>query len=194
MTTYLINEEHNGIEIYFDNKPAAQTRDTLKSDGFRWHNAKKCWYAKNTPARLSLAESLAEGTATETPKKEDAPANKYGVKVGDIFTASWGYDQTNVDFFQVIALCGKQSVRVREVRPEVLDINYQSSMSEDVTYRLTGEILPPAPFSVFIKNQEKGDLKRLDKWGDRIVFKLSSFAHAWKEDSETVTHYESHYA
>lgn len=29
-------------------------------------------------------------------------ANKLGVKVGDVFTCSWGYDQTNVDFYRVI--------------------------------------------------------------------------------------------
>lgn len=29
-------------------------------------------------------------------------ANKYGVKVGDIFYTSWGYDETHVNFYQVI--------------------------------------------------------------------------------------------
>lgn len=29
-------------------------------------------------------------------------ANKYGVKVGDIFYASWGYDETHVNFYEVV--------------------------------------------------------------------------------------------
>jgi hypothetical protein len=29
------------------------------------------------------------------------------VKVGDIFVASWGWDQTNIDFYKVVRLIGK---------------------------------------------------------------------------------------
>lgn len=36
------------------------------------------------------------------------------VKVGDIFTYSWGYDQTNVDFYQVVR-CTTKTVWVRRV-------------------------------------------------------------------------------
>lgn len=36
------------------------------------------------------------------------------VKVGDIFYRSWGYDQTNVNFYQVTAVKGKSAV-VREI-------------------------------------------------------------------------------
>lgn len=62
MTTYTINEQYHGVEIYFDKKPSALTLDTLKGEGFRWHNAKKCWYAKETPERLNLALALANHT------------------------------------------------------------------------------------------------------------------------------------
>ncbi|HCB5058448.1 TPA: hypothetical protein M0F96_004014 [Salmonella enterica subsp. enterica serovar Paratyphi C] len=37
------------------------------------------------------------------------------VSVGDIFVASWGYEQTNVSFYQVISLHGKTTVTVREI-------------------------------------------------------------------------------
>jgi hypothetical protein len=36
------------------------------------------------------------------------------VKIGQIFRRSWGYDQTNVDYFQVVALKAK-TVVVREI-------------------------------------------------------------------------------
>lgn len=35
-------------------------------------------------------------------------------KVGDIFTESWGYDQTNVDAYQVVAV-GARSVKLRKI-------------------------------------------------------------------------------
>lgn len=197
----MINEEFNGIEIYFNNKPNEEIRNELKANGYRWHSQKKCWYAKNTPARLNIAmnytvtniEEMA-AIAKAEPKTEKQKTNDYGVQVGDIFSASWGWEQTNNDFFQVVELVGKKSARVRSVNPELLSTSAVSGMSEDRTFKLTKEILPPASFSVFIKDQERGDLKRLDKWGDKVCFKLSSFAHAYKEDSDTTTVYESWYA
>lgn len=51
MTTNLtfttqVNQEHKGIEIYFNNKPYDNIRNKFKTYGFRWHSLKKCWYAK----------------------------------------------------------------------------------------------------------------------------------------------------
>ena len=35
--------------------------------------------------------------------------------VGDVLRSSWGYDQTNIDYFQVVKLVGKTMVEVREL-------------------------------------------------------------------------------
>lgn len=119
MTTLTINQELNGIEIRFDAKPLQATLDGLKKIGFRWHRQKKIWYAKQTLERLELAQTIANGEdyaeqiRTEEPEKKSQKAEKknaFGVKVGDIFSASWGYEQTNIDFYQVIALRGKTQV------------------------------------------------------------------------------------
>ena len=42
MTRYEFNEEHNGIEIYFDSIPSDETRAKLRENGWRWFKAKKC--------------------------------------------------------------------------------------------------------------------------------------------------------
>jgi len=66
-----LNQELNGIEISFDSKPTAATIETLKNNNFRWHRAKKLWYAKQTPERLTIAETIANGeTITETETKK----------------------------------------------------------------------------------------------------------------------------
>lgn len=52
------NEEHKGIEITFKEKPEKSIRDMLKKVGFRWHNAKKLWYAKENEAVLKVAETI----------------------------------------------------------------------------------------------------------------------------------------
>lgn len=120
-------------------------------------------------------------------------ANIYGVKVGDIFKASWGYDDTNTDFFQVIALVGEQSVRVREVALPIVTED-QGLMSSTKTCRIVNDILPPLAFSVFIKDNEKGAVKRLKNYraGEPLPqFNLSSFANAWLVRGETVTAFDS---
>ena len=130
--------------------------------------------------------------------KSKAKANKFGVKVGDLFCASWGYDQTNNDFFQVIALVGETSVRVREVNPPMLSSDSVGWAAENRTFKTSGlEILPPSPYSVFIKNQIKGDLKRLKSYkkdGTCPQFYLSSFTDAYYCGEETQKVYESWYA
>ena len=40
------NEEKNGIELYFEAIPTKEEREALKSNGYKWHNVKKCWYNK----------------------------------------------------------------------------------------------------------------------------------------------------
>lgn len=121
--------------------------------------------------------------------------NEYGVSVGDIFYTSWGYEQTNVNFFQVVQLVGKMSVRVREVYLPMEDEKVISPMASDRTYKVVREMLPAATRSTFIEDQEKGDLKRLKKYNDRDVYFIAdSFANAYKVERDTITLYESWYA
>ncbi len=41
-----INEEKQGIELYFEEIPTASEREVLKQNGYKWNNTKKCWYIK----------------------------------------------------------------------------------------------------------------------------------------------------
>ncbi|WP_297339182.1 hypothetical protein [Pseudophaeobacter sp.] len=47
--------------------------------------------------------------------------NKHNVKVGDIFVSSWGYGQTNVDYYEVTNLIGKTMVEVRPISTTRVD-------------------------------------------------------------------------
>ncbi len=203
--TMRMNEQHNGIEITFSAKPDSATLDTLKSNGFRWHRSGGYWYNRNTETNRAIAEAITNG-ATEAPKSDSEKvmkksdtkkANKYGVKVGDWFEASWGYEQANVDFFQVVALVGESSVRVRQANPQMIEEDaYSHGMAADRVYKLTNTIQPPCS-SVFIKDNEKGDLKRLKSYAADGVsnpqFYLSSFCDAHHVKGDTVKTYESWY-
>jgi len=41
--------------------------------------------------------------------------NQFNITPGTIFYSSWGYEQTNVSFYQVVKLSGKASVIIREI-------------------------------------------------------------------------------
>ena len=199
--TYSIttNTAFNSIEIAFTGKPGEEIRNALKAIHFRWHSVKKVWYGYGTEEAVKAA---IEGKPVKTAKNPKTTENKYGVKVGDIFSATWGWEQTNVDFFQVIALVGETSVRVREVCPQMIEESPTCSMAADRTYKLTDELLPPASCSVFIKDQENGDIKRIkpgfcndpEEANKHCYFYLDSFANAHKCNGESTTVYESWYA
>ena len=71
-------------------------------------------------------EARAKAQAFKEQRKAEAKARrdaaKESVKVGDIFYASWGYDQTNVQFFQVVekkgVTCKLQEIGATVVRTE----------------------------------------------------------------------------
>lgn len=132
MCTMAINNQFNGIELTFAGKPATEIREALKAAGFRWHSQKKLWYAKNTADRLELAKKL---SADSTPAQVAAaavsssadPVSKFGIKVGDILCDSWGYEQTNVEFYLVTKIIGACKIEIVELGHT--EVENETSMS-----------------------------------------------------------------
>ena len=197
--TYTItsNPQFNSVEITFTDKPAEGIREALKALRFRWHRVKKCWYGYSTEEEARAAIEGAAAPEAGEAANNPAAVNKYGVQVGDLFCSSWGYEQTNNDFFQVIELVGASSVRVREVYPPVISETPVSPMAENRTVAITRDLLPAASRSIFIKDQERGDLKRLKSYAkdgaSNPQFKLSSFASAYYCAPGQKTVYDSWY-
>jgi hypothetical protein len=52
------NEEKNGIELYFNEKPSEEIRNQLKVNGYRWSNFNKCWYAKDSELAREFLKSI----------------------------------------------------------------------------------------------------------------------------------------
>lgn len=55
----LVNQEHNGLELYFPDRPEEHVLDALKSAHWRYHRVKKCWYARHTESNHKLALQFA---------------------------------------------------------------------------------------------------------------------------------------
>jgi len=96
--------------------------DTGKLYGvaFQGKSNKPLWYygLKTEAARQrKVEETIADRKSQLKFKEERLQERKnfqHDIKVGDIFYTSWGYDQTNVNFYEVVALKDK-AVVVREV-------------------------------------------------------------------------------
>lgn len=99
------------------------------------------------------------------------------VSVGDIFASAWGYEQTNVNFYQVISLHGKKTVTVRKIRG---DYKYNAAMS--------GEVKPIA--NDFIGESLKRQIK---DYSEYPLICIESFEDAYKSDVND-SHYFSKYA
>ncbi len=69
-------------------------------------------------------DEFAARVAYEQRRASEQTQNAEGVHVGDLFFCEWGYEQTNVNYYQVTALKGAHTIVVRELktrRREVLD-------------------------------------------------------------------------
>lgn len=42
------------------------------------------------------------------------------IKIGDIFRCSWGYDQTNVDFYQVTRVISQKPIELRAIESQYI--------------------------------------------------------------------------
>jgi len=125
-------------------------------------------------------------------KQSPSPAD-LGVQVGDFFVSSWGYDQTNVDFYKVVEVLPK-SVRVQHWTSKTVDDNGPvthvvpgdkpktvtdwSACTPEMGYweRQEAKVESDAPF----------ELKRLRSYGQgesqRVYFTVNSFSSASKWD------------
>lgn len=68
-------------------------------------------------AALAAKEQRKEAGKSEAEKFAQA------IEVGDIFYTSWGYDQTNIDYYEITSVSG-QTVTVRKVAMSSEDLGY----------------------------------------------------------------------
>ena len=66
------------------------------------------------------ADQFAAVSAYYAACRQPTP-NAEGVRVGDIFYNVWGYDQTNVDFYQVVSLHGAHTAVIRPLHGRVVE-------------------------------------------------------------------------
>lgn len=93
------------------------------------------------------------------------------IKPGVIFYSSWGYEQTNVSFYQVISTVGKCTVEIRKLS--------KTNCTDKLT-NFYGKTMPN-------KNQFNGELFRkrvLNGIDDKPFIKINDFERAYLWDGE----------
>lgn len=163
------NEEKQGEELYFESKPDYEIIKTLKSNGYRWHNQKKCWYRK-----LNYVE--------EKQQKE----NYLNVKVGDVFHYSWGYEQTNINYFQIVALKGTKQVVIREIAYEITETTGLDS------YKVRACKNKFLEKSQFIKDNTIGAVKQVKGLKNGTIYiniESFGFCSLWNGKEDIMTSY-----
>ena len=71
--------------------------------------------------------------------REEAKNYQHGYDVGDIFYSSWGYNQTNVDYYQVTKLVGKKMLEVQMIGNKVVRSNRGGDYVAPDTNNKSGE-------------------------------------------------------
>lgn len=102
---------------------------------------------------------LIDHEKSKQERKEKRLSFQHTLKVGDILYSSWGWEQTNVDFYQVIEIIGKM-VKIREI---------ECSMPKGEEGFMTGYVIP-------LKDKFYGEKILLKKVLEGNSIKLNSFS------------------
>jgi len=103
-----------------------------------------------------------------------AKINREKVQVGDIFYTSWGYDQTNVEFFQVVSKPSAARVIIRAIAMDMADAGFMSAACTPVK-------------DMFISDEKKctinynGDISNADEY-EHTAYKCEqgkSYRKSW---------------
>ena len=92
--------------------------------------------------------------------RKTADAMPHTLKVGDVLYTSLGYDQTNVDLYEVTKLIGSRMVEVRQLQQTYEENGY-----------MTGTTKP-------VLGQYRGEAERYRVRGSRNTIKIESYAMA----------------
>jgi len=112
---------------------------------FGGKRAKCDWYIafRTTEGRdKHIAEWMNGQRATKAYKAESRAkraAAPRGLEVGDILDCMWGYDQTNIDYYQVTALIGENMVEIREIGCQSEETGWLQGKSVPAINKFIGE-------------------------------------------------------
>jgi hypothetical protein len=107
---------------------------------------------------------IAEHEQWKRERKSERQSFDHTLEVGDILYSSWGYDQTNIDFYEVVRTT-KKSVEIRKLAQTIEETGFMSGKTSPLAGQYTGE-------------------KMLKRVGPDNTVKIESYAWAWVWDGQ----------
>jgi len=121
--------------------------------------------------REKAIEDAADGRRKELELKEERRQERkqfrHEFNVGDVLYSSWGYDQTNIDFYEVTKVIGPKFVEIRELAQKT------------VRSEATADYVVPVPGRFA---QGSRPMKKRVKPGHAVS--IASYANAYKWDGK----------
>jgi len=173
-STRVFQDEALGIEIF----SSAGKDDCIYEAAFSGMRCKPDYYYRFKTDERALAhrtqwlEGKRSGFAAKqcrmVQRKDAARKAVRSLKVGDVLVASWGWEQTNYDYYQVTRLVGARSVEIRELSQD---------RQADAGLSMTGNCVP-------VRDQFVSEpiIKRVDENG-RVKVRASG---VWASKKDTV--------
>lgn len=150
-------DRHYSLVTYFGN--SAKTTD-------------RCYFVRKDERDARINRYI-EGVKARKEFKAKQKAKRsapHELKVGDILVNSWGYDQTNVDFFEVVELVGKASVKIRPIGAKTVEAT--GPFSSDV------KPVPGSYHGEAVVKRVNGNSVKIHSWG----------SYAFKTEPERTHH------
>lgn len=114
-------------------------------------------------------KSYASSQALKKQRSEERKQFRHDLSVGDILYSSWGYDQTNINWYEVVQIPSEKMVVLREVAGKILR---SDGMGSDQVVPLRGSYVGPA-----MKRIPRGSL-------GSVSVKISDAQTAYKWDGK----------
>jgi len=142
---------------------------TNKSFNHRWFYRFKDMERFNKKC-LETIETNKEREQSKEKYKEERQ-KPHTLKVGDILYCSWGYDQTNVDYFRVKSILGKRKIKIVGLGTSLKDdgLHDKATPSDEVGNHWT-------------KKEDNFELVKIANSNNSV--KISSFAYAYLWDGK----------
>ena len=169
------NTDEKPVAVLYKPTPKATHSKEKMLFGFRFPNDEKRLNYLNQDYQ-NRVKSLEAKNKYKSEKKLQNEIDCNNVNVGDIFKDSWGYEQTNVDYFQVVAKPSKSFIVVKKINYELIDETVSNmsayvkpclnSFKDDIEmkFKLIGDSFKSSSFSWARKVADIKNEKAYSSW------------------------------
>ena len=175
-----VDPQGTDLEIYTYSTQTAGG-EVLYAVAFAGKQAKPIWHFRfrnegDRQRRIdsTIADRKSRMQMMDT-RRQERQNFRHGLQKDDILASSWGYDQTNVDFYQVVEVLDK-AVRIRPIEQKVVSSSPGSDSVVPVPNHFSGAIM--------LKKVSPGDSVKIEsyayasKWSGRPLHQTAAgFGH-----------------